>query len=1417
MTNNWTVSTDKNNYMPGDIVVITARGFAVGSTIEFAIEDDPDDFGDDGNADVYQPFSVTDGGASELDDIANGEVLVVWRVPTDNNGTGSGTPDASNARLILTATGSGADRTFGTTDDQVATTTFTDADPALLQTYFVPVPEQQVNYIFNDLENNVSDGIISIISMTMSRDGTLIYYDQWENGYDSNITNPTNIYSIGNPGGTQIWGDGIDENGAAPGITGDIFKAGDIVVLRNVVPTNPRGTQIYFDGGDKIGATTAIAVTRGYWPQTVEGSGGSVLGGAVEVFDIFRYGKEYKVPVGQNLTNDNGMFSYAGLAVGAAQDNTVVQIDVNGDGDFADATDVNVTLNQGQTYVVRGTGDGSNPSLPSGPGINVNSRVLASNPVQVDLVTGVINANFQSDSFALKPLDKLGNSYYSPVTTTVTPSNNSGPVSYFLYNPGSGTITVNYRTTADTGDLTVAAGETVRYTPTVSGSGIHFYTGDLNNPNGGNFDVIATYDSATSNYIGQNWDWGWTLTPQNGLTSQVVVGWAQGSSDTNGNVVAGANGSPLWVTATTNTIVYVDWDGNPANSTLSAPNGQKYDIAYTVNALQSVRLYDSKFNDSDQSGARLFTTDGALIAVAYGEDQTPQRDVPNPLSTPLTTNINNNPNFGSTASSPYLDVGTNVLPLPALAIKKFINGQDADSPTGPVILVGSTATFTYNVSNNGGNPLKNVTVVDDGGPDSSFAPNPEVNSGGFNIGDGNSDNKLDTGEIWKYKATKTVTAGQYTNIATVNAKDLSGQDVAPDADPANYLGVVGAVVIEKQVSLDGINWFDADSPTGPVVIVGQNVKYRVAVTNNSTGGLAATVDLSDAVIIGSISALDFKFSGNQTTSVAAGATIYSDVITTTALAGQQTDQASATATITDGTNTTSVTVAPDNANYLGVVGAVVIEKQVSLDGINWFDADSPTGPVVIVGQNVKYRVAVTNNSTGGLAATVDLSDAVIIGSISALDFKFSGNQTTSVAAGATIYSDVITTTALAGQQTDQASATATITDGTNTTSVTVAPDNANYFGQNLQGDLKITKTDYLTKVVPGQCVTYTIVVSNCGPDTATHALVEDLFPSNLTDVKWTSKAAKGATDNKARGTDNIEDYVTLPAGSSITYKVTGTVVGGPGSHKVSDCHRTLTNTATVTAPSDFTDTNLENNTATDIDTIMAAPGVRNTHFWQNTKWQKSWDGIQGNEHSQKTRPNFPDSDLLLSPYTNSARSGKVLDPITRRYGVGLLIGDYNHNGKTDKKENTLFYTRAQALQIVDSSMHPNNRDTRYILGRDLVTSWLNYLAGNSIDTPNSNDQDARDYINEGIQWLQALTPDQNRDGKGDGYLQGLTGNETSNSRTPRILATSSYWKSGISSASNLPNSYKSNTDVLYPIDAGISIHTHLDNYNNNIF
>ncbi|AFZ28073.1 conserved repeat protein [Cylindrospermum stagnale PCC 7417] len=254
----------------------------------------------------------------------------------------------------------------------------------------------------------------------------------------------------------------------------------------------------------------------------------------------------------------------------------------------------------------------------------------------------------------------------------------------------------------------------------------------------------------------------------------------------------------------------------------------------------------------------------------------------------------------------------------------------------------------------------------------------------------------------------------------------------------------------------------------------------------------------------------------------------------------------------------------------------------------------------------------------------------------------------------------------------------------------------------------------------------------------------------------------------------------------------------------------LSNTATVTAPTGFTDTNLNNNSATDTDTVIAAPGVRTPGFWHNTEWQKFWDGVQGNEPSEKTDPKFPDCDLLFAPHTNSAQPGKVLDPVSGQYDIGLLIGDYNLNGKTDAGENTLFYTHAQALQIVDSSAQPNLEDKRYDLGSSLVASWLNYLAGNPIDTANQTDKDARHYINQGINWLQASTPDENGDHQGDGALNQLTGSVVNS------LLANTYWNLGISSASGLLSPHNSDTNVVDPLDAGSVIHTALDNYNNGL-
>ncbi|HBL09919.1 MAG TPA: hypothetical protein DD379_00445 [Cyanobacteria bacterium UBA11162] len=319
-------------------------------------------------------------------------------------------------------------------------------------------------------------------------------------------------------------------------------------------------------------------------------------------------------------------------------------------------------------------------------------------------------------------------------------------------------------------------------------------------------------------------------------------------------------------------------------------------------------------------------------------------------------------------------------------------------------------------------------------------------------------------------------------------------------------------------------------------------------------------------------------------------------------------------------------------------------------------------------------------------------------------------------------------------------------------------------------------------------VTYTYKVTNIGDTTLTNVTVVD--------------------DNGTAG-DTSDDF-TVGTISSL----------GVGAMETLTATRNITAdttniaTATGTTPLGGTVNDTDDAVVDVIPPPIDAPGVRTPGFWGADKWQKFWDGIQGNEPSQAGQANFPTGDLFYSPYTNSAQPGKVLDPVTGTYQTGVLIGDYNRNGMTDGGENTLFYTTAQAVQIINASNNVQGSDKRYTLDRSLVASWLNYLAGNPIDTANPTDKDVRYYINEAIDWLQALTPDQNSNGKGDGYLHGLTGNETPNSQTPQIPASSAYWNSGITSASGLPSPYNSNTNVLYPIDAGNTIHTALDNYNN---
>ena len=138
--------------------------------------------------------------------------------------------------------------------------------------------------------------------------------------------------------------------------------------------------------------------------------------------------------------------------------------------------------------------------------------------------------------------------------------------------------------------------------------------------------------------------------------------------------------------------------------------------------------------------------------------------------------------------------------------------------------------------------------------------------------------------------------------------------------------------------------------------------------------------------------------------------------------------------------------------------------------------------------------------------------------------------------------------------------------------------NTGYIPLSTSADLSITKTDGVTTAVPGNSISYTILVANNGPSAVTGATVSDTMPSDLTGVTWTCSGSGGASCSGS-GSGNISDTVNIPVGGTATYTVTGTV-----SASASD---SLSNTATVTAPSGTPDPTPGNNSATDTDTLDA--------------------------------------------------------------------------------------------------------------------------------------------------------------------------------------------------------------------------------------
>lgn len=166
------------------------------------------------------------------------------------------------------------------------------------------------------------------------------------------------------------------------------------------------------------------------------------------------------------------------------------------------------------------------------------------------------------------------------------------------------------------------------------------------------------------------------------------------------------------------------------------------------------------------------------------------------------------------------------LPDPAIDIEKSTNGEDADTPTGPILEMGDSVTWEYVITNTGANTLSNIVVNDD-------------KIGAITL----PQTTLEPGASMSATESSTVTAyGQYANLATVDG-DFVGIPVT-DNDPSHYLAPEANPDISIEKHTNGV---DADNPRGPYLNMGDTVNWEYIVTNTGDVTLSNIVVIDDKI------------------------------------------------------------------------------------------------------------------------------------------------------------------------------------------------------------------------------------------------------------------------------------------------------------------------------------------------------------------------------------------------------------------------------------------------------------------------------------------------------------------------------------------------------------------------------------------
>ncbi|MDY7077395.1 MAG: hypothetical protein SXV54_10780, partial [Chloroflexota bacterium] len=687
------------------------------------------------------------------------------------------------------------------------------AQPTGYQEYYVLGYEEHVwrafLAIYDGDDDHIPSQICSTVSLVATADYQVVYYDHWEDGYETDLLNPVQP-------STKIYGDGDLGNG---GEGNDILLAGiDVSLTSNqnngtingYVPVNPRDSdQIRYDGGDRIITSGGpVDLTHAMWPID-----NSWVGGAWEVYSRQAYANAYSyhLPIGEDLytfdADTYGDFRNVYLQLGAFEDNTTISID-NGAGAV-----VNLTLGQGQTYLSIGYVN-STPVPPIT--INSGTTIRSNKPVQVGLVTGAKSpGSFSSRSFQgrlliVLPDQQWGADYVVPIPNGFSADvGRNIPAEVYIFNPNDFPITVKaYDRQVQTSFVispTAYISSTVAYSETIRGtlpqdSAARFTSSD------GVFGVVVCADTSRTTY-----DWGFAGIPTKYLTQDYYVSWAPGSY----NTPPTENGSPVWVTPSSDDVTfYVDF-----NEEGSGLDGVVDDV-FTLDMLEQQRIFDP---DDDNTGMHVWAT--GRFAVTWGED-------------PITAENGN----------PYLDMGVAILPLQQGWLDPVMT---LDKTAWPTILppAGGRVTFTLVTQAHNASP-DDVSITDTLPANWAYVPNSTQvtypNGGAGNPEPTISDQTLfwDLSTDLDLNQSLTLTfQAEITNTAGVTVSINQGEAVGQHA----YSGALFNPTDEAVVTISPLNLIKSVSDVEAGI--GDTLVYTLSYANLSDSVTFTDVMLHDAIPI----------------------------------------------------------------------------------------------------------------------------------------------------------------------------------------------------------------------------------------------------------------------------------------------------------------------------------------------------------------------------------------------------------------------------------------------------------------------------------------------------------------------------------------------------------------------------------------